>query len=368
MSFSERQIAAPPIPEALPEKTVTPPKESLEVTEKLDELEDLPEDTEIDISPEIDENKFAIEADIPAVTGDDLGDILEPVKGPDVNDVPDIGRTNELFENPIGGEIKVDPGQAMADIFDPDAFTKQLIKKGAGGKAKDGVLEGFTTLKDMKKLSGNALENATALLGSDLLFEYNKADLKDSARNSLMAVAFLIDKNPNMFCVLDGHTDLFGNDKANYELSLRRAEAVKKWLVSSLMLDEKRIIVRGYGKAKPIVKQGTADEQAINRRVEIKMRSKRPTEMPGPPQKAIVVKPNVPRPDPVKPEPVKPEPVEPIEKPQTVEPVPVLPKAEPVKPDPQKAIPVKPDPKKAVPVGPRRVQPVEPQRAEPVQP
>jgi hypothetical protein len=91
-----------------------------------------------------------------------------------------------------------------------------------------------------------------------------------------MKVALLIDKHPNLICWVDGHTDLIGSDEPNLLLSQRRATAVKEWLVETLDLDEKRVAVRGFGKSSPLVKQGTVEEQAPNRRVEIKMRKTRP--------------------------------------------------------------------------------------------
>ena len=52
--------------------------------------------------------------------------------------------------------------------------------------------------------------------------------------------------------------------------------AVKDWLVKTLDLDEKRVAVRGFGKTTPLVAEGSKEEQAPNRRVEIKMRKERP--------------------------------------------------------------------------------------------
>ena len=93
-----------------------------------------------------------------------------------------------------------------------------------------------------------------------------------------MKVALLIDKHPHLICWVDGHTDLIGGEEPNLLLSKKRAMAVKMWLVETLELDVKRIAVRGYGKGQPLVKKGTAEEQAPNRRVEIKMRKSRPNE------------------------------------------------------------------------------------------
>jgi len=84
MKFTDQKALSRPLPPAPSERLSSPPEESMEITEKLDQLEDLPEDTEVDISPEIDEDLFAIEASVPAISGSDLGDVLDPVLGPDI--------------------------------------------------------------------------------------------------------------------------------------------------------------------------------------------------------------------------------------------------------------------------------------------
>ena len=143
------------------------------------------------------------------------------------------------------------------------------------------------------------------MLPSDLLFEYNSAELRESARVGLMKLALLIERNPGLYCWIEGNTDLFGGDAFNLDLSRRRAEAVKTYLVRGLRLDGGKIITRGYGKMRPLVASGTVEQQALNRRVEIKLRKTQPTEADAPhpvaravpanedlpPPRAVLVKP-----------------------------------------------------------------------------
>ena len=69
--------------------------------------------------------------------------------------------------------------------------------------------------------------------------------------------------------LLEGHTDLIGDPEYNQALSLNRATAIRNWLLDALRLDSERIKVIGHGKTKPLVTSGTAEEQAVNRRVEV---------------------------------------------------------------------------------------------------
>ena len=110
---------------------------------------------------------------------------------------------------------------------------------------------------------------------TDLLFEYGSDQLAESARLSLMKLGFLIQKNPDSLFIIEGHTDSFGGEEFNLELSLRRANAVVGWLRESLGLGSDRIQAMGMGKSKPIVSiNGSVEEQGMNRRVEIKVRPK----------------------------------------------------------------------------------------------
>ena len=72
-------------------------------------------------------------------------------------------------------------------------------------------------------------------------------------------------RNPNNRFVDQGHTDTFGTDEFNFDLSQRRALAVVRWLVSSLHLDVTRVEAVGMGKTKLLVPGGSIEEQALNR-------------------------------------------------------------------------------------------------------
>ena len=86
----------------------------------------------------------------------------------------------------------------------------------------------------------------------------------------MMKLAFIVQTNPDATFIIEGHTDSFGGDEFNLDLSLKRAEAVRRWLVERLRIDAANIKVVGIGKTRPIVAtEGTADEQSLNRRVEI---------------------------------------------------------------------------------------------------
>ena len=156
--------------------------------------------------------------------------------------------------------IIVDEGTQLADVLDPDKVVQDLGKlKGGGGRDTTGEIKGYTGLSAYANMSPGELQQNKATIGSDLLFEFNSNTLRDDARITLLTVAQLIDRNPGMFCWVEGHTDTFGGEEFNLQLSLKRGQAVKDWLVRSLQLDPKFIVVRALGKTELVVKEGNRD-------------------------------------------------------------------------------------------------------------
>ena len=203
-------------------------------------------------------------------------------------------------------------------------------------------------------MDGNALQNTKGMIGSDLLFEFNQATLRESARNSLLKVALLIDKNPNLNCWIEGHTDTIGGDLPNGRLSLGRATAVKQWLVDSMRIDPKRLIVIGFGKRQPIVQIGDKDQQAMNRRVVIKMRRGQPS------ADSVMFLDAGSTPESIKPEPVKAILVKPMS-PPIIPTTQLLDEGQParavIEEPSRRALPVEDDRRRAIPVTPGRAVP-----------
>ncbi len=266
---SRPEVTPPEEPEVQEPVAVVPP------ADEIDMLESVPE-VDIDISPEIETMQVPMAE--PAAMGELEGIDMEAMKAPVFEpDLPEMGKTEDFFPRADDAQIAVDPGGRLDEKFDPDVYTEAL-RKGAKGESEDGLFKEFTSLDKMAKMSGNSLLKSKALIGSDLLFDFNSYTLRQSARVSLMKVALLIDQHPDLVCWVEGHTDLIGSESANLLLSQKRAMAVKIWLVKTLDLDEQRIAVRGFGESKPLVKSGNKEQQAPNRRVEIKMRKTRPAE------------------------------------------------------------------------------------------
>ena len=113
-------------------------------------------------------------------------------------------------------------------------------------------------------------------LTADVLFDFDRADLRPQAEGVLQDMLGQIRQRiPQARVRVEGHTDGLGSDAYNDELSLRRAEAVRLWLVRNSGFSPAGIRIEGYGKRRPIAPNqhpdGSDDPvgRQKNRRVEI---------------------------------------------------------------------------------------------------
>ena len=114
-------------------------------------------------------------------------------------------------------------------------------------------------------------------LAADVLFDFDKADLRPQARPALEKVADVLKAYPKAAVTIDGHTDGKGNDQYNQKLSDRRAESVRRWLTQAGV--GARMTARGWGKSRPVVPNtkpdgsDDPDGRQKNRRVEITVKT-----------------------------------------------------------------------------------------------
>src|SRR5260370_27971567 len=106
------------------------------------------------------------------------------------------------------------------------------------------------------------------------LFDSDSEILRPGATASLQKLGRLIQRNPQAIFKVEGHTDSFGGDEYNMDLSQRRAETVKAWLVANMSIEPDRIQTQRYGKTRLIVAgDRSVEAQQLNRRVEIVIRT-----------------------------------------------------------------------------------------------
>jgi outer membrane protein OmpA-like peptidoglycan-associated protein len=161
---------------------------------------------------------------------------------------------------PPGAKGKVLPIQGK--VVDIEGLTL-----GVAGKAQD-LNAALTDLR--AKTTGTEIRIE---LSSDVLFDFDKADLLPKAIPELENVATVLKSYPKASCTIEGHTDNKGLKDYNQKLSERRADSVKSWLLAHGVSNP--MTIRGWGATKPVVPNTSPDGRdnpegrQKNRRVEI---------------------------------------------------------------------------------------------------
>ena len=101
----------------------------------------------------------------------------------------------------------------------------------------------------------------------NIFFETGSYDLLPTSSAELDRLVGFLGKNVNMKIEIGGHTDNVGNDSDNKVLSHNRAKAVQQYLVDH-GIHPSRLTYNGYGEAKPVADNSTAEGRAKNRRTE----------------------------------------------------------------------------------------------------
>ena len=163
------------------------------------------------------------------------------------------------------------------DLVLPDFLPIEGVAiAGLGGAAAGGIAAGGKTLGlegALKELKAQVTPQEIKIdLSADVLFDFDKADLKPAAEQQLNNLLTVVNSKPNAAVAIEGHTDVRGDAAYNQALSQRRAEAVRAWLIAHGAAGG-RLTATGGGEARPVRTGDTEPDHQANRRVEIRIRS-----------------------------------------------------------------------------------------------
>ena len=187
--------------------------------------------------------------------------------------------------------------QVEEQIIPPDAHTKAIQALEDLGPTRGALKFDYKMVKILGITTGieaysekiksalqdlGAKETETEVqieLAGDILFDFDKWNIREDAEESLRKVADIIEayKKP---VVISGHTDAIGADEYNLTLSQKRADAVKQWLVTHAGINAQAIETIGKGESEPAAPNTNPDgsdnpeARQKNRRVEIIIKKK----------------------------------------------------------------------------------------------
>lgn len=169
-------------------------------------------------------------------------------------------------------------GDGITDDKDRCPNTPAGAKVDANGCELDSDGDGVVDSKDAcpgtpkgTKVDAKGCEiKPRAISLSGIYFRHDSAELKDESIAVLNATAQTLKANPGVSVEIAGHTDSQGDAGYNQNLSDRRANAVRDYLISQ-GVNGSRLTAAGYGEKQPVADNNSADGRAKNRRVELRI-------------------------------------------------------------------------------------------------
>ena len=233
-------------------------------------------DTDGDGLTDIEEQKYGTNPNNRDTDGDGLSDgdevhkyRTDPLKADtDGDGLSDGLEVNQYKTDPLKADTDNDGLNDYAEVMTHRTDPLNIDTDGGGMndgaeiKAGKNPLDPKDDLLDLSKGKKMVLEG--------IMFDTAQATIKAESKTILTKVYESLEANPEANVIISGHTDSVGSDESNRALSLRRAQAVKDWLVAK-GVSSSRIKVIGKGEAEPRATNDTADGRAQNRRIEFEV-------------------------------------------------------------------------------------------------
>jgi len=151
-----------------------------------------------------------------------------------------------------------------ADNFDVGDFIKGVFLMSAGDKDGDGVLDPADECPDTPL--GAKVNDVGCWVIKLTLFDFDRAKVKPEFYPILNDVALVMAANPKLDLRLEGRADSAGSEEYNEELSKRRAQSVKQYLVEA-GIGAHRIMIDALGETSPLAPNDTPEGRQQNRSV-----------------------------------------------------------------------------------------------------
>ena len=114
----------------------------------------------------------------------------------------------------------------------------------------------------------SSIEDGQKIILNKVFFYQSSHELLNESFDQLDLIFNFLNENENLTVFLEGHTDNIGNAKKNLELSGKRVQTVKKYLITK-GINKKRIDGKGFGGERPLISNKSSSSNKLNRRVEI---------------------------------------------------------------------------------------------------
>ena len=207
----------------------------------------LPDDTRdvLPDKPQVDANASSVLKEIEATTAQTLA--KSPNATREQNLLMDSANSGRPQPALTGTELAT-----STTIKKPNTFTSKLPGDSAGPNVRH--TPGFSDLDSLLAQKGPlGAGTKPILLPENQTFGYDSAVLEPGAAEQLQKLGKLMQRNPKASFMIEGYTDSFGSPDYNIDLSQRRADAVKDYLISVMRVSPAQIQTRGFGATRFLV-------------------------------------------------------------------------------------------------------------------
>ena len=186
-------------------------------------------------------------------------------------DIQPVWRHFAIAFNKRSLKVFVDEHRVLSIPNLGKGFKPQQFSINAYSYYDDGYVRAIKNIriaKGGKKLYDRVLADGK-FVTRGILFDVNKASIKHKSYGVINKVAKMMQEHQDLNFIIEGHTDSDGEESYNQQLSLQRAEAVKKALINAGITQE-RLETKGMGESVPLAENTntTPEAKANNRRVE----------------------------------------------------------------------------------------------------
>src|SRR6266403_2242300 len=244
-AFDQSTAAAKPEPD---KTDVQLPDEKKSFDQLMDDVHAstaLPDDTRdvLPETPKVEQNADSVMTEIEQSSAQSLSKSPNATREQNLlNDSATSGRPQPAL---TGTELAT-----STTIKRPNTFTK--LPGDSTGPTRNKV-PGFSDLDSLLSQKGPLGSGTKLRMPDDQLFAYDSADLQPGAIAQLQKLGTLIKRNPKATFSVEGYTDSLGAPDYNLELSQRRADSVKQYLVDVMGINPAQVETKGYGASKFLI-------------------------------------------------------------------------------------------------------------------
>jgi peptidoglycan-associated lipoprotein len=173
--------------------------------------------------------------------------------------------TTDATNVSIAPEVGAVTAQGSTSVTPSATTTYTLTASSAGGNATSSATITVATAEAPAPAPNLSDDELFLKEVRDAYFDYDSADIRPDARTALQKTADFLKGHPQFRVTIEGHCDERGSTEYNLALGVRRANAVKAYLVS-LGIPGDKLNTVSFGKEKPFCMQATEECYAQNRR------------------------------------------------------------------------------------------------------